>query len=264
MRYERLKRLEVCLPSPVREPLRRAWRNMRGNPEERICTELCDSGKVSVDVGAASGGFARVLARHSVRCEAFEANPSNWPALTAALADLPARVHECALSDVDGEVVLRVPVVDGTDDLPLSTIEASNELGGAEIRTVSIPCRRLDGFELEPVGFMKIDVEGHELAVLRGAEGVLNRDRPNLLIEAEERHRPGAVQNVVDLLSGLGYESYFLLGRHLKPYREFDLAVHQSPSSIEFSRVLPGRVYANNFVFVTDPKALAPLLNRSL
>jgi FkbM family methyltransferase len=264
MRYERLKRLEVALPSPIREPLRRAWRNMRGNPEERICAHLCDPGLVSVDAGAAAGGFARVLAQHSTRCEAFEANPNNWPALKAALDGLPARVHECALSDQDGEVTLRVPVVDGRDDPPLATIESHNALGGAEVRTVTVPCHRLDTLDLSPVGFMKIDVEGHELAVLRGAEGLLTRDRPNLLVEAEDRHRPGAVSDVAKYLSELGYLAYFLLGRRLKPIDEFDLAVHQNPASIEFSRVLAGRVYANNFVFVTDRAALTGLLNRSL
>lgn len=86
---------------------------------------------------------------------------------------------------------------------------------------------------------------------------------PSLLIESEERHRPGAVKDLVAHLAGFGYLAYFLLGQRIKPIEEFDVAAHQDPASIEFSRVLSGWVYANNFIFVTERASLAGLLNRS-
>ena len=52
---------------------------------------------------------------------------------------------------------------------------------------------RLDDYQLPPVGFIKIDVEGHEEAVLRGAAQTIARNRPVLMIEIEERHNPGAL-----------------------------------------------------------------------
>jgi len=264
MRYERLKHLGRHLPAGLRDPLRRRWRSVLGDPEHHVATALSDPTKISVDIGAGTGGFAEVLSRASTRCEAFEANPANWPHLRANVAGFDVHVNECALSDQDGEVILRVPVVGEGEALPLATIESHNALNGVDVHMVDIPCRRLDGLDLEPVGFMKIDVEGHEEAVLRGSAAILERDKPNLLIEIEERHRAGAVQDVIGYLTDFGYHTYFLLGRHLKPISAFDPSVHQDPNSIEFTDVRPGHVYVNNFVFVTRVDALDGLTDRRL
>lgn len=64
----------------------------------------------------------------------------------------------------------------------------------------------------EPVGLIKIDVEGLETEVLKRAMGSLCSDKPNLIIESEERHFPGALSNVCSLLVGLGYQGMFLAG----------------------------------------------------
>ena len=50
---------------------------------------------------------------------------------------------------------------------------------------------------------LKIDVEGHEAAVLRGAADLLRRSRPTLLIEA---HGPGPLGECVQLLKSMGYD----------------------------------------------------------
>ncbi|MGO8126768.1 FkbM family methyltransferase, partial [Rhizobium ruizarguesonis] len=63
-------------------------------------------------------------------------------------------------------------------------------LSTQNVEEISVPTRRLDSYQFGPLGFIKIDVEGHELKVLKGSQAILNRDHPNLLIEAEDRHRP--------------------------------------------------------------------------
>ena len=50
---------------------------------------------------------------------------------------------------------------------------------------MSVPIRTLDQFELQDVGFVKIDVEGFEFSTLQGARATLERWRPNLLIEID-------------------------------------------------------------------------------
>ena len=66
--------------------------------------------------------------------------------------------------------------------------------------------------------FLKIDVEGHELAVLEGARHTLEAHRPTILLECEARHRAdGDVRPVFELLQSLGYEGSFFLKRLAPP-----------------------------------------------
>ena len=66
----------------------------------------------------------------------------------------------------------------------------------------------LSGFSR--VGLIKVDVEGHELEVLRGALSTIEKDRPSILVEAEDRHRPNAFASVCELLAPFGYTAWYL------------------------------------------------------
>ena len=65
----------------------------------------------------------------------------------------------------------------------------------------SVATSRLDDFELGDVGFVKIDVEGHELAVLQGATDLLKAQRPTLMVEIEHHAgRQGSLDEIVEFL----------------------------------------------------------------
>jgi hypothetical protein len=107
--------------------------------------------------------------------------------------------------------------------------------------------------------FLKIDVEGHELAVLEGARQTLEKHRPTILLECEARHRAdGDVRPVFDLLHSLDYEGSFFQGRTRRPLADFEAAVHQRLNPSDPER-LP-RNYVNNFAFV---QATGPLPKHS-
>ena len=97
-----------------------------------------------------------------------------------------------------------------------STIEAANPLHRmVDTRDLAVSCKPLDSYGLKDVGFLKIDVEGHELEVLRGAKETLCRSLPSLLVEAEERHRAGTVAAVWGYLRPWGYRRMILQGSRL-------------------------------------------------
>lgn len=54
----------------------------------------------------------------------------------------------------------------------------------------------------ESIGFVKMDIEGHELRALIGMRAVLERDKPTVLVEVDARNDQG----VLDLMTGLGYK----------------------------------------------------------
>ena len=115
-----------------------------------------------------------------------------------------------------------------------ATIEEENDLSNCEAEEISVPTRRLDSYNLGMIGFIKIDVEGHKLKVLKGAEATLRRDRPNLLIEAEERHRSNAVASVIDYLGPLGYSGFVLDHGTLHPLQSIDLGLQRSTRPYNF------------------------------
>jgi FkbM family methyltransferase len=201
------------------------WLMRGGEPEALLLPSLCDRRRVSIDVGGNVGGYTWLLRPLSKRVIVFEANP-NLAARLAWLCRLTLKtsvtVDNVALSNRSGTTTLRVPVKDDGR----STIQTSNSLGGWETREVRVPMRRLDDFPAFDIGFMKIDVEGHELAVLQGAETQLRRSQPNLLIEATNEHRPDAVASVWAFLEPLGYAGSFLHDGDWVDVGSFDPATH--------------------------------------
>jgi FkbM family methyltransferase len=190
----------------------RDWRN--GEPELRILGRLCRQDLAAVDIGANYGVYSWYLRKHACRVVAFEPQPEMAGFLKAALGP-SLRVEPAALSDSIGIAQMRIPRARHLDGC--ATIEEENTLSDQDVLEISVPVRRLDSYDFGQIGFIKIDVEGHELKVLKGAEAILGRDRPNLLIEAEERHRPNAVASVIDYLAPLGYNAFYLKDTQLRP-----------------------------------------------
>jgi FkbM family methyltransferase len=198
---------EHILPAPlVLGVLARAER-LGGEAELRILKKIVPRERMAVDIGAADGVYAWHFARIAATSAAFEANPESATRLRARLPF--TEVHAVALSDSDGEVELRIPVTNGVPLSGLGTVEQANNFQQRHrhVRQIRVPARTLDSFSLPPIGFMKIDVEGHELAVIRGAENTILRDRPTILIEVEDRHRPGALLSVSSWLAARGYSA---------------------------------------------------------
>ena len=177
-----------------------------GDPYIRLIASLADRARLAVDIGAHLGDYTFFMRRHAAGCVAFECNP----ALVAHLRRLFGRsvdIRPDAVSDQEGTAVLRIPTEEATG-LGRATIEAGNPLGGfSSFNAVTVRTVRLDDAVKQPVGLLKIDVEGHEMAVLRGATRILERDRPNLIIELEDRHAPGCVAEAFAYLSARGYRA---------------------------------------------------------
>ena len=220
----------------------------KAEPEMALIPFLADPHRAAIDVGAANGAYLEALIPHAASLVAVEANPEKAHELTR-LYGRQARIICAAVSSTSGQARLRIP----GDRWGLATIAPENDLSGAPAREETVTQITLDALGLDPVGFIKIDIEGHELEALRGAAGILARDRPALLIEAEERHRPDAVASIRAFLEPFGYAGFMLDEGRIAPIQRFDVRVDQNvpPEQHELlnSGAYTGR-YVNNFIFV--------------
>jgi FkbM family methyltransferase len=218
----------------------RRWRRGDEEFELKLLPLLCSKTRVSVDVGANFGMYTVRMAELSQRCIAFEPIPAFARMLARGFGN-SIDVHAVALSDKRGKAELRVP------DLytGYATIDPANSLAsrhGCSIDHVSVDMVLLDDFDFRDVGFMKIDVEGHEEAVLRGATATVERCRPNLIVEVEERHNLGSIPRVVAWMREHGYLCVAVVDGVVEDLAVYDLAAHQAATG-------PER-YARNIVFI--------------
>jgi FkbM family methyltransferase len=192
--------------------LKQRWRVLE------LGMDLISPGSRVIDVGANIGVYAlpwaAINADVTVHC--FEPNPAvrSRLARNVALNRLTARIrlHTEALSDHAGTATLY-----GNDDM--SSLNKGVYTGARQAVPTEVPLARLDDiFDIEgpPLSLMKIDVQGHELEVLRGAHAVISRHRPVLILEHEDDLYLSASEaserktDLSKLLSRLGYETLYI------------------------------------------------------
>jgi FkbM family methyltransferase len=139
------------------------------------------SGETAIDIGAHIGSYTLRMARGFQHVIAFEPNPFNSHILRLNLQlnkIRNVRVEEVALSDTNGVSPLYLQRTTGGN----GSLNP-HHYGFKYDTMVQVKVRRLDDFEISELDVLKIDAEGHELRILKGASQTLNRTRPILAVE---------------------------------------------------------------------------------
>lgn len=184
-----------------------------GEPELHYVRQLANPSKLSLDIGANWGMYTGVMVRSSASVIAFEPNPSVAARLSRSFPGV--RVEKCALGETNGGAMLNVPRSNGAQISGLGSLVSDF----VDADKIEVPVRRLDDFEFRNVGFIKIDVEGFELSVLAGARATIERERPNMLIEAEGTEAAHALHETV---TRMGYAMTFVLAGREHPFSDWD------------------------------------------
>lgn len=241
---------------------------------------VCDSlrtSQVAVDVGCHKGAYTYWMRRRvgpGGAVYAFEPQPQqvaylrnvfsamsydNVEVVPLALTDhvgsrtlfLPSGLGKTHGASLEFSAVMRSPSSAATAN-KLPQAAAPSPSPPALSPTLTVDVTTLDDFfaaKSHRPNFLKIDVEGHELAVLHGARRILEGSRPAILLECEARHRPDHdARPVFAFLESLGYAGTFFHNRVRRPLSEFDPAVHQHLN--EPDPVFLPRGYVNNFAFI--------------
>lgn len=164
-------------------------------------TSLLESGDVVYDLGAHVGWYTLIASRRvgpSGRVHSFEPLPENLTYLHRHLEMNGCEnvsVHRVAVSDASGEASFSTAdgrfqgrLTDGPEsDLTVETVRLNDLVASGRV---------------PPPDLVKIDVEGAETAVLRGAESVLRSAAPTLMIST---HGAGEREASLELLRAYGY-----------------------------------------------------------
>jgi FkbM family methyltransferase len=158
------------------------------------------------DVGANYGAHSIRFLVHGARTVSFEPNAAchPWFREWCALNGVRPEIRPVAVGPGPGEVELAVP--GGALHLGTTTAAARARWDGRDVRVVTVPQVSLDDVvagEGAVPDLVKIDVEGGELGVLRGARRLLDRGRPVVVLESWRRSpdRPA----LAALLAAAGY-----------------------------------------------------------
>lgn len=224
--------------------------------EIRAVLSRLPPGTVAVDVGANKGAYLywlRCTVGGAGKVFAYEPQPRLAQYLQSVCAVMKWRnviVRDCALSDWTGISTLYVP---GRSESPGASLERAvveTTLSHSYKCVVDTLDHQLLG--IDRVDFLKVDVEGHELQVFRGASQILSRDAPAILFECETRFlRRHTIQDVFGYLQDFCYDGAFVSPKGLRPLAEFDPAIHQRNDSERFWDA-PG--YCSNFLFTAQAR----------
>ena len=200
--------------------------NKNYEKELKIIERYSDKTKDALDIGVYRGVYSYKLAENFKLVHSFEPNPLLYPYLEKNLKKIikNIKLYNIALSDKNRETELKLPY--RTKSIFRNNIEELFQLGAATMhpenkiknyKKLKISTKRLDDIEItNEIGFVKIDVEGHEKNVLIGGQQTIKKNKPILLIEIEQRHTKKPVIETINFVKNLNYECYYLDENNLK------------------------------------------------
>jgi FkbM family methyltransferase len=174
-----------------------------------IMKMFIEPNSIYVDAGVNIGYHALAMHKDSgCAIVGFEPNPTHFLIASENCKDLPIQLFNAALGS-------KIETITMTD-IP-SSYEDGNygETKYDDDGTIEAKCITLDSLDLPKIAGIKIDVEGYEYKVLKGAEQTINKYRPVILYEALEM----SWGKCYDFMDGKGYKQYWV-ACYNKPVKE--------------------------------------------
>ena len=214
------------------------------NPELNLISSLVDKDQNSIDVGANLGLFTHFMSKCSNHVYAFEPNPYPLENLKN-LINNNVTLLPIALGNTDGPVEIRIPHhANGWSSNGASLVPKIDEGG----KIISIQCRKLDSLKLKKIGLIKIDVEGFEIEVIKGAINTIKIHKPVMIIENELVHTSDT-NDLFLTMNELGYNKYICnkFGK-LEKIHNFSVKDHQIDAANKDIN------YIQNYIFISKDK----------
>ena len=173
--------------------------------------DLCDRCSVPsvgyqfIDIGASEGMYSNAGYHGKMEVHAFEPRRNaEWE-----LPEDRATVYKVALSDFNGKTVFHQTIGRRrTSRLASVDRDWTNNHTWRKVEKYIVPVKKLDYYNFDRVSFIKLDVEGAELNVLKGARETIKRCNPAIMIEIDAHHH-----ETLDYLQDLNYQCVAFVAR---------------------------------------------------
>ena len=220
-------------------------------PELLWLTEFLPKDAVFMDVGANVGHFLYQLEYHLFPQNIFAFEPNK--ALNRKLKRLFPKVNlfSVALSDENTVAEFKIPVLKGEKVNSRGTLQVDfHEENEEKFVIEKVKVVKLDDFEplknLKKLDFIKIDVEGNEMQTLRGAKKTIEKFKPILMVEMEQRHHKENLWTLISEIADWGYSVNFLDRKTLQPkLLTEEFLNQQNPDNVKNYKD-----YINNIIFL--------------
>ena len=189
-------------------------------------SRIVKKGDVCIDIGAAAGLYTLELSRligpkgKVLSVEPLDFARPLFSYLLGGKQQANVTLNNIALGSEHGESIIRVPVgqhgyVTGRSFLALGASGLGSNSEFSRHQDIKVNVSTIDNLcsneKIERLDFIKIDIEGAELAALQGGQKYIEQFKPSILIEIEARHlkRFGYTPNdIVNWLKKRGYTMY--------------------------------------------------------
>lgn len=219
----------------------------RGEPEMLILDQIVPNNRPAFDIGANYGDYTFLLEKLIPPNLIYAFEPI--PELSKRLSKVFPQVNilEFAVSNDDASAIFKIPKVKYKVLYSRGTLQThlteENETGQYTIRVDTLT---LDSFSqqynISDLGFIKIDVEGNELNVIKGGLNTIKKYKPVILVEIEQRHHSVNINEIIEFIKNLMYSCYYL-NEKLELTELMENAVNLQTSK---------KVYINNFIFLPE------------
>lgn len=189
--------------------------------EVHILRSFLGEGSIAIDVGANIGDLTVPMSRFvgdSGRVVAIESHPETFKVLCANLA----------LNGLENVLPVNAFLTSST-----GTVEKMGAWGpSAYVGDTWKPRQMtLDAFDMPRCDFIKVDVDGPELSIIEGGAMLIERHRPILYVENEDRELSPRLLDLI--MNGLGYRAYWHPAPIFDPANFFGNTVnHWAPDNI--------------------------------
>jgi len=217
-------------------------------PELLLVGDYISKGDIVFDIGANAGEYTFKFEQcvGSKNVYSFEPIPKLYKNLKKIFRKV--NIELLAFSNKSGLSQFKIPVINDVvyDTRGKLDIEIT-EPGETNYELIDVQCKTIDEYVAEKsipkIALIKIDVEGHEFNVVKGAIKTLREYKPIILIEIEQRHHDMPISTIFNFIKELGYEIKFYSVSDLKFFgiEDFNVLKHQNYESIKTTD------YVNNF-----------------